>query len=169
MCERKFTAAFKRDAVFRVDDRGYLLREVAKRSGVSTKSIYTRQKQLRGTRLCLGLFPIPNRAGRAADGHADRSWPSHPLPALHHLQTAGLVWNPSPVRSALVSGRRLWQFPDRQAFSDQTSRTGRGGANRRSFFTPPWLDQSPAVVETLHLRPLRSFPFCSDGRTGIPR
>ena len=35
----KFTGEFKRAAVAQVDDRGYTVREVAERLGVSTKSI----------------------------------------------------------------------------------------------------------------------------------
>ena len=44
MSGAKFTDEFKRDAVAQVEDRGYPVREVAKRLGVSTKSIYTWQK-----------------------------------------------------------------------------------------------------------------------------
>ena len=46
MSGAKFTNDFKRDAVAQVVDRGYPVREVAERLGVSTKSIYTWQKQL---------------------------------------------------------------------------------------------------------------------------
>jgi transposase len=35
----KFTDEFRRDAVAQVEDRGYPVREVAERLGVSTKSI----------------------------------------------------------------------------------------------------------------------------------
>ena len=45
MSGAKFTDEFKRDAVAQVVDRGYPVREVAERLGVSTKSIYTWQKQ----------------------------------------------------------------------------------------------------------------------------
>jgi transposase len=45
MSANKFTEEFKRDAVAQVEDRGYPVREVAERLGVSTKSIYTWQKQ----------------------------------------------------------------------------------------------------------------------------
>ncbi|TAF22709.1 MAG: transposase [Verrucomicrobia bacterium] len=45
MSANKFTDEFKRDAVAQVVDRGYPVREVAERLGVSTKSIYTWQKQ----------------------------------------------------------------------------------------------------------------------------
>ena len=45
MSANKFTDEFKRDAVAQVEDRGYPVREVAERLGVSTKSIYTWQKQ----------------------------------------------------------------------------------------------------------------------------
>lgn len=45
MSTNKFTDEFKRDAVAQVEDRGYPVREVAERLGVSTKSIYTWQKQ----------------------------------------------------------------------------------------------------------------------------
>ena len=44
MSANKFTDEFQRDAVAQVEDRGYPVREVAKRLGVSTKSIYTWQK-----------------------------------------------------------------------------------------------------------------------------
>jgi len=46
MSGAKFTDEFKRDAVAQVEDRGYPVREVAERLGVSTKSIYTWQKAL---------------------------------------------------------------------------------------------------------------------------
>jgi len=45
MSANKFTDEFKRDAVAQVEERGYPVREVAERLGVSTKSIYTWQKQ----------------------------------------------------------------------------------------------------------------------------
>lgn len=45
MSANRFTDEFKRDAVAQVEDRGYLVREVAERSGVSTNSTYTWQKQ----------------------------------------------------------------------------------------------------------------------------
>jgi transposase len=45
MSASKFTDEFKRDAVAQVEDRGYPVCEVAARLGVSTKSIYTWQKQ----------------------------------------------------------------------------------------------------------------------------
>ena len=45
MSTHKFTDEFKRDAVAQVVDRGYAVREVAERLGVSTKSNYTWQKQ----------------------------------------------------------------------------------------------------------------------------
>jgi len=41
MSANKFADEFKRDAVAQVEDRGYPVREVAERLGVSTKSIYT--------------------------------------------------------------------------------------------------------------------------------
>ena len=47
MSGAKLTDEFKRDAVAEVVDRGYPVREVAERLGVSTKSIYTWQKHLR--------------------------------------------------------------------------------------------------------------------------
>ena len=40
----RFTDEFKRDAVAQVVDRGYPVREVAERLGISTKSIYTWQR-----------------------------------------------------------------------------------------------------------------------------
>ena len=45
MSGAKFTDEFKRDAVAQVADRGYPVREVAEWLAVSTKSIYTWQKQ----------------------------------------------------------------------------------------------------------------------------
>lgn len=45
MSGAKFTDEFNRDAVAQVEDRGYPVREMAERLGVSTKSIYTWQKQ----------------------------------------------------------------------------------------------------------------------------
>ena len=45
MSGAKFTGEFKPDEVAQVEDRGYPLREVVERLGVSTKSIYTWQKQ----------------------------------------------------------------------------------------------------------------------------
>ena len=41
MSGAKFTDEFKPDEVAQVEDRGYPLREVAERLGISTKSIYT--------------------------------------------------------------------------------------------------------------------------------
>ncbi len=46
MSGAKFTDEFKPDEVAQVEDRGYPLREVAERLGISTKSIYTWQKQV---------------------------------------------------------------------------------------------------------------------------
>ncbi len=43
MSPTQFTDEFKRDAVAQVEDRGYPVREVAERLGVSTKSIDTWQ------------------------------------------------------------------------------------------------------------------------------
>ena len=42
--QNRFTNEFKRDAVAQVVDRGYPVREVAERMGISTKSIYTWQR-----------------------------------------------------------------------------------------------------------------------------
>ena len=39
MSGAKFTDEFKRDAVAQVEDRGYPVREIAERLGVSTKSV----------------------------------------------------------------------------------------------------------------------------------
>ena len=50
MSGAKFTDEFKRDAVAQVVDRGYPVREVAERLGVSTKSIYTWQSSFHGQR-----------------------------------------------------------------------------------------------------------------------
>ena len=44
MSANKFTDEFQRNAVAQVEDRGYPVREVAERLGVSTKSIYTWQR-----------------------------------------------------------------------------------------------------------------------------
>ena len=43
--EIRFTDEFKRDAVAQVVDRGYAVSEVAKRLGISTKSLYTWKAQ----------------------------------------------------------------------------------------------------------------------------
>ena len=61
MSGAKFTDEFKRDAVAQVDDRGYPVREVAERLGVSTKSIYTWQKQ----------FSRPAKVIKEVDAQAD--------------------------------------------------------------------------------------------------
>ena len=61
MSGSKFTDEFKRDAVAQVEDRGYPVREVAERLGVSTKSIYTWQKQ----------FSRPAKVIQAVDAQAD--------------------------------------------------------------------------------------------------
>ncbi len=57
----KFTEEFKRDAVAQVEDRGYPVREVAERLGVSTKSIYTWQK----------LFSRPKKVVKEVDAQTD--------------------------------------------------------------------------------------------------
>jgi transposase len=61
MSAHKFTDEFKRDAVAQVEDRGYAVREVAERLGVSTKSIYTWQKQ----------FSRPTKVIQEVDAQAD--------------------------------------------------------------------------------------------------
>ena len=61
MSGAKFTDEFKRDAVAQVEDRGYPVREVAERLGVSTKSIYTWQK----------LFSRPAKGIKEVDAQAD--------------------------------------------------------------------------------------------------
>jgi transposase len=61
MSGAKFTDEFKRDAVAQVEDRGYPVREVAERLGVSTKSIYTWQK----------LFSRPAKVVKEVDAQAD--------------------------------------------------------------------------------------------------
>ena len=61
MSGAKFTDEFKRDAVAQVEDRGYPVREVAERLGVSTKSIYTWQK----------LFSRPAKVIQEVDAQAD--------------------------------------------------------------------------------------------------
>jgi transposase len=43
--QNRFTEEFKRDAVAQVVDRGYAVREVAKRLGISTKSLYSWKAQ----------------------------------------------------------------------------------------------------------------------------
>ena len=61
MSANKFTDEFKRDAVAQLEDRGYPVREVAERLGVSTKSIYTWQKQ----------FSRPSKVIQEVDAQAD--------------------------------------------------------------------------------------------------
>lgn len=61
MSGAKFTDEFKRDAVAQVEDRGYPVREVAERLGVSTKSICTWQKQ----------FSRPAKVIQEVDAQAD--------------------------------------------------------------------------------------------------
>jgi transposase len=61
MSGARFTDEFKRDAVAQVEDRGYPVREVAERLGVSTKSIYTWQKQ----------FSRPAKVIQEVDAQAD--------------------------------------------------------------------------------------------------
>ena len=56
-----FTDEFKRDAVAQVVDRGYPVREVAERLGISTKSIYTWQR----------LFSRPVKVIQEVDAQAD--------------------------------------------------------------------------------------------------
>ena len=63
MSGAKFTDEFKRDAVAQVVDRGYPVREVAERLGVSTKSIYTWQKQKQ--------FSRPAKVIQEVDAQAD--------------------------------------------------------------------------------------------------
>jgi len=41
----RFSDDFKKDAVSQVTDRGYSVREVAERLGISTKSLYTWKAQ----------------------------------------------------------------------------------------------------------------------------
>ena len=57
----RFTDEFKRDAVAQVVDRGYPVREVAERLGISTKSIYTWQR----------LFSRPVKVIQEVDAQAD--------------------------------------------------------------------------------------------------
>ena len=61
MSGAEFTDEFKRDAVAQLEDRGYPVREVAERLGVSTKSIYTWQKQ----------FSRPAKGIQDVDAQAD--------------------------------------------------------------------------------------------------
>ena len=61
MSGAKFTDEFKRDAVAQVEDRGYPVRKVAERLGVSTKSIYTWRR----------LFSRPAKVIKAVDAQAD--------------------------------------------------------------------------------------------------
>jgi transposase len=62
MSANRFTGEFKRDAVAQVVDRGYPVREVAERLGVSTKSVYTWQKQ----------FFRPAKVIQEVDAQADK-------------------------------------------------------------------------------------------------
>ena len=57
----RFTDEFKRDAVAQVEDRGYPVRRVAERLGISTKSIYTWQR----------LFSRPTKVIKELDAQAD--------------------------------------------------------------------------------------------------
>ena len=57
----RFTDEFKRDAVAQVEDRGYPVREVAERLGISTKSIYTWQR----------LFSRPMKVIQEVDAQAE--------------------------------------------------------------------------------------------------
>jgi transposase len=57
----RFTDEFKREAVAQVVDRGYAVREVADRLGISTKSIYTSQR----------LFSRPVKVIQVVDAQAD--------------------------------------------------------------------------------------------------
>jgi transposase len=61
MSTNKFIDEFKRDAVAQVVDRGYPVREVAERLGISTKSIYTWQR----------LFSRPAKVVQEVDAQAD--------------------------------------------------------------------------------------------------
>ena len=62
----RFTDEFKRDAVAQVVDRGYPVREVAERLGISTKSIYTWQR-LDLQRFCSGQVLM--LSGPLFEGH----------------------------------------------------------------------------------------------------
>jgi transposase len=59
----RFTDEFKRDAVAQVEDRGYPVRDVAERLGISTKSIYTWQRQ----------FSRPAKVIQEVDAQADEN------------------------------------------------------------------------------------------------
>ena len=59
----RFTDEFKREAVAQVVDRGYPVREVAERLGISTKSISTWQR----------LFSRPVKVIREVDAQADEN------------------------------------------------------------------------------------------------
>jgi len=61
MSGAEFTDEFKHDAVAQVEDRGYPVRDVAERLGISAKSIYTWQK----------LFSRPGKVINAEDAQAD--------------------------------------------------------------------------------------------------
>ena len=61
MSGTKFTDEFKREAVAQVADRGYRVREVAERLGISTKSICTWQRQ----------FSRPAKVIKEVDAQAD--------------------------------------------------------------------------------------------------
>ena len=50
MSNRRFTEEFKSEAVKQVTGRGYKVREVSERLGISTKSMYVWLMQARGTK-----------------------------------------------------------------------------------------------------------------------
>ena len=55
MSNRRFTEEFKSEAVKQVTGRGYKVREVSERLGISTKSMYVWLRQARGIRV-VGQF-----------------------------------------------------------------------------------------------------------------
>ena len=59
MRKRRFTEEFKEEAVNQIKERGYSVKEVSKRIGVSTWSLYKWLKQVRGNQ------------GRHGKDHAD--------------------------------------------------------------------------------------------------
>lgn len=117
MSANKFTDEFKRDAVAQVEDRGYPVREVSERLGVSTKSSYTWQKQ----------FSRPARVIHEVDAQADeirwlkrdllrvteerdilkkkKRWWFQPISATDWLKVSAGVRKPSVFRGLVLSRR----------------------------------------------------------------
>ena len=78
MSGAKFTDEFKRDAVAQVEDRGYPVREVAERLGVSVKA--SQRQRVSTSAGSLGSRPIDNQSQNktvAARAMADRKTFGH--------------------------------------------------------------------------------------------